>query len=66
MITLRHVDRDEPFVYVRHVRIAVEAQLTLIVLSNGRFQVLAGSYDLRWQDRRRVFMVRGSGECEVA
>jgi hypothetical protein len=34
----------------------------LLLLNNGRAQILAQSYDLRWTDARRIFMVRSNGD----
>jgi hypothetical protein len=64
MVALSACRADEPFLYVRQIRVA-PVGFKLLLLNNGRAQILAQSYDLRWIDARRIFMVRSNGDCEA-
>jgi serine/threonine protein kinase len=48
----------EPFVYLRWFKACPRTNMVLLLLSNGRAQVFAGEYELRWIDDERVFLVR--------
>lgn len=56
----------QTFIYVRWFRFNEDKSITAVLLSNGAVQVFVrNEYELRWFDDNRMFLVRGSGACEV-